>query len=278
MLNLCRVISCLWAVIMVGNKVLGQDSRSSSLFDLKPSCSYAAHLMATSHFVESALEYERLMATFQGQDSLKWYAGKAWHAAGQTSKALQLVKDEMPDNTEKAAMWVIWNLNQDGPNEVDAVNLKIAGLPDPFLSDVGMLQLICDVVPEKRGFNGNSNIPPGWGDLWADRKKWHPKHPGIAAMGSALIPGLGKVYTRDYKDAAMSFLYISLSAYQVYRGLEKKNGQWAPYSIIFAGIGSVFYLGNIYGSYKSALRFNANSKKEFKHRAEKIFSEKYINN
>jgi hypothetical protein len=93
------------------------------------------------------------------------------------------------------------------------------------------------------------------------------KSAAVATALSIVMPGLGKVYTRDWKDAAFSFIAIGTSAFQSYRGfslygMESKSG-W-----IFGGISTVFYAGNIYGSNKAAKKYNnrlnSNAKKHFK--------------
>ncbi len=87
------------------------------------------------------------------------------------------------------------------------------------------------------------------------------KSPWIAGTLSALVPGLGKVYTKDYGDAAMSLLFVGLNAWQAYRGF-RKEGIKSVHGWVFAGIGATFYLGNIWGSAKAAKRFNRKFDKE----------------
>jgi hypothetical protein len=81
------------------------------------------------------------------------------------------------------------------------------------------------------------------------------KHPALAAGMSALIPGLGKFYTGDWKDAIIALVTVGVTGYQSYRGFNR-NGINSGYGWIYGSLAAGFYLGNIYGSASSAKRFN----------------------
>ena len=76
--------------------------------------------------------------------------------------------------------------------------------------------------------------------------------PGDAAM-SALIPGSGKIYSGGIYERVLSFLSVaSTLAGGLYL---KKNGERnSSYTVFF--FSGLFYTGNIYGAYNSALNFN----------------------
>lgn len=79
---------------------------------------------------------------------------------------------------------------------------------------------------------------------------FNPKSKFIAVSLSTILPGMGKVYLGDWKDGLASFVYTSMCAWQSYRGFDQK-GIKSAYGWIFAGVGTGFYLGNIYGTLKS---------------------------
>ncbi len=87
------------------------------------------------------------------------------------------------------------------------------------------------------------------------RLEKHNKSPLLAAGLSTVVPGLGKVYTKNYGDALMALLFTGLNVWQAWRGFSK-NGVKSVRGWIFAGIGTSFYLGNIFGSAKAAKRYN----------------------
>lgn len=81
------------------------------------------------------------------------------------------------------------------------------------------------------------------------------RNPAVAAVVSAFIPGLGKVYNKEYVDAVMSFFTVSSFTWQAYRGFSKK-GTDSALGWIFGSASIVFYTGNIFGSHKAVKKYN----------------------
>ncbi|MDY0083566.1 MAG: hypothetical protein RBR74_10320, partial [Ignavibacteriaceae bacterium] len=75
----------------------------------------------------------------------------------------------------------------------------------------------------------------------------------LAGVYSAIVPGLGKIYTENYSDGITSFLITGLFSYLAYTNFEHNHPVRAW---IFTVIGAGFYAGNIYGSIASAQIFN----------------------
>jgi len=96
------------------------------------------------------------------------------------------------------------------------------------------------------------------------------RSPFLAGMFSAIMPGSGKYYTGEWKDGILGTIMIGGLAWQAYRAFNKK-GTESAYGWITASIGFGFYIGNIYGSAKSAKRFNKNKNDEILNDAKKIF-------
>ncbi|NWF50676.1 MAG: hypothetical protein HXY49_09050 [Ignavibacteriaceae bacterium] len=100
------------------------------------------------------------------------------------------------------------------------------------------------------------------------------KNPGIksevaAGLLSALIPGTGKIYTENFADGLMAFLSTGIFSYLSYSNFKAGHNfrGW-----LFAGLGGLFYAGNIYGSIASAQIFNAKLNIDFENSL-KIFLE-----
>lgn len=89
------------------------------------------------------------------------------------------------------------------------------------------------------------------------------KSPALAAALSTVIPGTGKIYTGDWKDALFGLLILGGNAYSSYRGF-KKNGIQSVQGWAFASIGFGFYLANIFGAHKAAKRFNASAQSDLR--------------
>lgn len=92
------------------------------------------------------------------------------------------------------------------------------------------------------------NNPPYKSEAWA----------GIL---STIIPGAGKIYTKEYGDGITAFILTGLFAYLAYTNFEHDHPTRAW---IFTAVGAGFYVGNIYGSIASAQIFNARVNFEFK--------------
>lgn len=81
------------------------------------------------------------------------------------------------------------------------------------------------------------------------------KNPFVSGLLSALIPGLGKVYSGKPHEALFSFLPVMFNYAQAAEGYYYKQFK-SPHLYVFASIGTVFYFSNIIGSVKAAKRKN----------------------
>jgi len=86
------------------------------------------------------------------------------------------------------------------------------------------------------------------------------KNPYVASVFSLLVPGLGKLYTGDKKDALFSFLTICLGAWQATNSFSD-SGVYSTSGWIYGGMALFLYSGNIYGSFSSAQKYNDNNQK-----------------
>ena len=81
-------------------------------------------------------------------------------------------------------------------------------------------------------------------------KNYKRKSPLLSACLSAIVPGLGKIYAGSLGEGVSSFITVGsfaliITENWIRHGLEN----WK--TILFGTIGSIFYIGNIYGSYIS---------------------------
>lgn len=81
------------------------------------------------------------------------------------------------------------------------------------------------------------------------------RSPLVAGFLSAVIPGLGRFYSHRAIDGIYSFFTIGLAGWQAYDGFHKDGFSsfkgWA-----FGILGSILYVGNIYGSAVSVQIYN----------------------
>lgn len=82
------------------------------------------------------------------------------------------------------------------------------------------------------------------------------KRPWLAATYSAVLPGAGRLYTRQFSDGLVSFVLIgALAGVTTYATLTEGLSSWRPW--VFGGATVVFYLSEIYGAYRSAERYES---------------------
>ena len=84
----------------------------------------------------------------------------------------------------------------------------------------------------------------------------HYTSSAVAGMMSAFLPGLGKIYAgRTAQGVSSMFVTLTMGAMATENII--KSGWKSPQSILFSGLFTMFYIGNIYGS---------------------VFAVKYVNN
>lgn len=97
-------------------------------------------------------------------------------------------------------------------------------------------------------------------EIYEKLRNYKSKKPGLAAVYSAIVPGSGKIYAGRLGDGISSFLIVSslgvIAAENYY-----KNGIDNFRTIAFGSLFTVFYVGNIWGSYFSVQI----QKEEFNH-------------
>ncbi|WP_304231881.1 lipopolysaccharide assembly protein LapB [Jiulongibacter sediminis] len=100
------------------------------------------------------------------------------------------------------------------------------------------------------------------------------KSPFLAGFMSTAIPGLGKAYTGNWKDGLVSLIFTGGMAFQAYRKFNQFGANnYRPW--IYTAIGTGFYLGNIYGSVKSAKVKNRKRINILQHEASDLFNAYY---
>ncbi len=97
-----------------------------------------------------------------------------------------------------------------------------------------------------------------------DQKNIKRKSPFVAGALSAIIPGLGKVYAGNNGQALAAFLTSGLLA-TITAENYIHHGAYHPQTLFFAGMFSVFYIGNIWGSTLSVQLVKTEKQFENKH-------------
>jgi hypothetical protein len=80
-----------------------------------------------------------------------------------------------------------------------------------------------------------------------DLLKVKKRSPLIAGLMSAVVPGAGKVYAGQLGQGVAIFLQNTIFALQAYEGY-RKDGPRSARFLIYGGLFTVFYIGNVWGS------------------------------
>lgn len=91
--------------------------------------------------------------------------------------------------------------------------------------------------------------------VYSERYETKRKSPLLAAAASALFPGLGKAYAGRLDEGVAAFMTVGvLGAFTANCWIKDGLSDWK--TIAFGSLASLFYLGNIYGSYFSVGIYN----------------------
>lgn len=249
-------------------------SRSQNIYDLDHSRKYAEFLSASQQHVLAAEEYERLVFFESSNVEFRYKLIKSYRLATDYSKGINRVYSlyggsfqTMPqflakefvtlelltDSLSVADRFI--NQNETLPPELKLVfrsyNLMLNG---DYANLESMLQ---------NASANNLTLPRNLMILSDQALNSKYKSPFLAAGFSTIIPGSGKFYTKNWTDGIMSLLFVAGNAWQAHRGF-KEDGVKSAYGWVFASLSTSFYIGNIFGSAKSAKRYNTNKKNEIR--------------
>jgi tetratricopeptide (TPR) repeat protein len=252
--------------------------QAQNIHDLNHSKQFADFLYKTEQFQLAAEELERIVFLDPTNRNLKLKLIKSYRKANSYQQALNkfdiLFKENLielpPDFAEEYVKLLIFT-KQDSTaynylslnktlNPTTRQNYQLATLLLQKKWD-DSFQYAMKYPVKDNTKNTNLHL------LAFEAKQLKYKKPVVAGLMSAIIPGSGKAYTKNWKDAAISFIFVGVNAWQAYRGFDK-YGSKSAYGWVFAGLSAGFYFGNIYGSVKSVKKYNKKLDDALYHKAE----------
>jgi tetratricopeptide (TPR) repeat protein len=254
-----RIFVAILLVLFI-NQAYSQD-----LFSLQNGKKFADYLYKKSYFEQAAFEYERLLFLEPDNDTLKLNLVEAYRRLGKPdiaiSRSRQLyasIEDYPFDFAISHAILLLQNNSfSDFNSFVNSQNLfdeqekKILVLYETTLSGNWKIAYTQMRFLKEGEIYQNKNLE----SIITNGVSIKYKSPAKAAIFSAILPGSGKFYTKNRKDALIGLVMIGGSAFSSYRGFNK-NGISSFQGWFFGGIATGFYGGNIYGSYKAAILYN----------------------
>jgi hypothetical protein len=240
--------------------------RAQNLRDIEHTHKFADFLFMSGQFQLASEEYERLAYL----DTLNIYSKlrllQSYRLSGKPKLALQkfnhyFINTSLPTNAEIGEEY-LKNLILDKQNDK---LIEFSGSFKQFDENTRQNYTLAAILLKKdwdNAFKYALNNPVTGQKKNADlhvlafqSKQLKYKKPFVAAMFSAIIPGTGKMYTKNWKDGLMSLMFVGLNTWQAYRGFHKNGGE-SVYGWVFTGVAGGFYIGNIYGAHKSAKKYN----------------------
>ena len=253
---------------VLSNTMQGQD-----LFSRSNAYKFANYLYAQLDFELAEMEYQRLFFA-NPQDSL---------AASRYFECNYRLRDYAKNQKVYKDYYQSLPVKYDFVNNVYLRSLVLMQAPDlqlelnkiqPSHADYYRLTSYMLSSDWEKAHLLYQNSEDAWckkhGSIMVLQETMHYKKPGLAALMSVAVPGAGKAYSGYWQDALFSFLFVSMSAWQSYRGFDKK-GVESAYGWIYGGLSAGFYIGDIFGSFKAANKRNYTINHELHHQVEHTF-------
>lgn len=233
------------------------------LFDYDRSLEFARYLQSSRQFEFATEEFERLNYFYPANPVIRLELVETYRLdenCGKLDRALQLVQEERPVISVPLTREYLNFCLACG--RAQPVFTELAGSLDPsaeafytlgYYWRTGNFDTAFSFSREHRSILQEDHRPLY--DLTVRFEQQRYKSPLLALMFSTVVPGSGKAYSKKWGDAAISFFFVSTSAYVSYRAFNRKgirsfNG-WLMGSVAFS-----FYSSNLYGSFKAAKQYN----------------------
>ncbi len=260
----------------------GMSSWGQNLYDYQNSKSFADHLYNSRQYNLAISEYERVLYFAPAQDSLKVNLLESYYLAGKIDQGIRRVQELYPDQTNMSSKSsVIYTKMFIANKSLDKATafLKASNtLEDSdryiLLATISGLQSNWREGKSYIGKASASRTSTQYNMIFDEAIAQKKKSPLLAGALSAIIPGAGKAYSGYWKDGIISFVMIAGAGYQAYQSFSKR-GSNSPRGWIFASIATGFYIGNIYGSQKSAKERNHKRSHQYIEKIESTFNTTY---
>lgn len=253
---------------------------SQNLFDSSNTLRYADYLFKSANYKDVIEEYERLVYMYNVDEPVKLRLIQSYRFNRQPEISLHRMNTlwANPENVSKNVSREFFNLKIIN-RQFDSIETKISR--NKFLTDFDKNFYYASSLLLKDDFKGakefletinyteNTTLNT-YHSLATEASKQKMKSPFLSGALSAIIPGSGKFYTGYWQDGLISFTIVGTSAWQSYRGFNKQ-GIKSGYGWVFGLLGTGFYLGNIYGSIKSANKYNHEKKDKIRIKIEATF-------
>jgi len=260
---------------------IGFESVAQNLYDVEHTRQFADYLLKTQQYQFAAEEYQRVLFLNPSDEKAKLSLLETYRLGKSYQQGINMVEtlfgnklDTLPEKfADIYSKLLIQNKSTD--RAIDFLSRNKTFDPDKR-TEYQLGALLLDKRWESAYGYVTTHQPVGtikYAQLLVLTNECHSadyKRPALAASLSAILPGSGKIYSRQWKDGLLSLLLVSVNAWQSYRGFSK-YGSRSAYGWVFGTLAVGFYTGNIYGSYQAAKNFNTKRDEYYLRKTETIF-------
>ncbi len=249
---------------------------AQNIFDETNSRRYADHLQQVYDYKKATAEYLTCLKTKPQNDTLKELIAANYLRLKKYRQGISLCKTITPQYFSKNTSLLFLNHCRYASQyqQADSFMRNKYAKNDSLLLVWGM-EYKCNELDYSHYYKWLKKNEQVYSNLSATENyyeslmKTRPKSPLKAALMSTIIPGWGKIYTKQKHDGIVAFITVGTLAFQAYRGFHLQ-GVKSAYGWIYGAVGAGMYLGNIYGSWKSAKKYNSGQKIYYKKKVEML--------
>ena len=231
-----------------------QNCIAQDIYDKKSSLAYSKYLIANNNLESAAKEYSRISFLDWETDTIL-YQMSLLYWLNNDNKNHQYFNQRILEKFPNSDYVKLLNFNQNPKIDLSTISkdtldqvLALKSLVfNSKWSEAEDFLIGNTTLPKSEKIKGIKIIESGL--------KVKTRSPILGSVLSTAVPGLGKVYAKEYKDAAFAFMFVASSVFSLYR-VVNKNGWDSPWSYLVASLSTGFYLGNIFGSYHSVKKYN----------------------
>ena len=253
---------------------------------------FANHLYKNEDYLRAAGEYQRYLfatRTDDSPDSILFKIGNCYRLADRTQEALlwyERIKQDYPQsafyNQMNYQIALLYFMQKDYDESIKHIQQTIPSLSSAnFRLQMNQLWGV-NLLFQRQWDNAQQyfsamtlndqqrikdSLTVKLHNFAMQGKKLPRKSKFLAGTLSAMIPGTGKIYAHRTADGLFSLFTIALYTWQAWDGFHK-NGTRSIKGWIYGSVGTVFYVGNIYGSVVAAKIYNESVENSFIHKLE----------
>jgi tetratricopeptide (TPR) repeat protein len=229
---------------------------------------FADHLYQERDYLRAAGEYQRyLFCSFGNADSILYKLGLCYRRSGDLDKAITFFRRVADNNTDHHTKFAVSYqiayshfLSQQYEGSIQILNETLAETEDT--DERGRLQILSafNYLHQRRWHDAERTldglrlkdaeqirIASSLRESAREGMELQYKSPLLAGLLSAIVPGAGKLYCKQYGDGFYSLFLAGVAGLLAWDGF-RENGVRSIKGWAFASVGGIFYTGNVYGS------------------------------